>query len=171
MLVLAGLAWVWLSAADPGAVTAGRIPAPQAGFLAPDFTLETIDGQAVRLADLRGQPVVVNFWASWCPPCRAEMPALQRVHEEYASRGLVILAVNATAQDSLSDVTAFLDEYNLTFPVPLDPGDAMRAYQVQSLPSTFFIGPDGVIREVVIGGPIAEALLRSRVEQLIAEQP
>lgn len=171
-LVLTGLAWMWVSAANPDAVTAGRIPAPQAGFLAPDFELLTDDGQTVRLSDLRGQAVVVNFWASWCPPCRAEMPALQRVQDEYASQGVVILLVNATAQDNLSDMRSFLQEHNLSMTVPLDPtGSAMRAYQVQSLPSTFFIGRDGVIREVVIGGPMAEALLHTRVEQLLQEQP
>ncbi len=170
IILLLGLAWIALSTATPDSVTAGRIPAPQAGFLSPDLNLTTLDGQSVRLSDLRGQPVVINFWASWCPPCRAEMPALQRVHDEYAAQGVAILIVNATAQDSLPDAQAFLQSYNLTLPVPLDPdGKAMQAYQVRSLPSTFFIGRDGIIREVVIGGPMAEALLRTRVEQLIQE--
>ena len=171
LILLAGLGWIWRSATTKDTVTAGQIPAPQAGFLAPDFTLTTLDGQSVQLSELRGQPVVVNFWASWCPPCRAEMPALQRIHDEYSKQGLVILAVNATAQDNLADIQSFLNEYNLTVPVPLDPGDASRAYQIRSLPSTFFIGRDGIIREVVIGGPMAEALLRTRVDQLIQEQP
>lgn len=172
LILLLGLAWMDLSTASPDTVTAGRIPAPQTGFLAPDLNLTTLDGQTVRLSDLRGQPLVINFWASWCPPCRAEMPALQRVHDEYAAQGVVILIVNATAQDSLLDAQAFLQSYNMTLPVPLDPdGKAMQAYQVRSLPSTFFVGRDGVIREVVIGGPMAEALLRTRVEQLLQEQP
>jgi thiol-disulfide isomerase/thioredoxin len=171
-ILLLGLVWIALSAATPDSVTAGRIPAPQAGFLAPDFDLSTLDGRQVRLSDLRGQPVVINFWASWCPPCRAEMPALQRVQEEYASQGVVILIVNATAQDNLRDAQNFLQEYNLTMTVPLDPaGSTMQAYQVRSLPSTFFVARDGLISEVVIGGPMAEALLRTRVEQLLQEQP
>lgn len=172
LTLLLGLVWIGLSATTPSAITAGRIPAPQAGFLAPDFNLTTLDGQPVRLSDLRGQPVVINFWASWCPPCRAEMPALQRVQDEYAAQGVRIFIINATAQDSLADMQDFLREYNLTMTVPLDPtGAAMHAYQVRSLPSTFFITRDGIIREVVIGGPMAEALLRTRVEQLIQEQP
>ncbi len=170
--LLLGLVWIALSAATPQTVTAGRIPAPQAGFLAPDLNLATLDGRAVRLSDLRGQPVIINFWASWCPPCRAEMPALQRVQDDYAAQGLIILLVNATAQDNLRDAQTFLAERNLTLLTLLDPkGNAMQAYQVRSLPTTFFVARDGIIREVVIGGPIAEALLRARAEKLLQEQP
>jgi len=151
-------------------MTGGGIPAPQAGFLAPDFTLNTLDGETVTLSDLRGQVILLNIWASWCPPCRAEMPAMQRVWEEYQARGVVVLAVNSTVQDTPADAQAFVTENGLTFPIPLDTsGEVTRLYRVSSLPTSFFIGADGVIREVVIGGPMAEALLRSRVEQLIKE--
>jgi peroxiredoxin len=166
-VLLTGLAWIWASAAPQGATTEG-IPAPQAGFLAPDFTLTTLDGETVTLSDLRGQVVLLNIWASWCPPCRAEMPAMERTWQDYRERGVVVLAVNSTIQDTPADAQAFVTENGLTFPIPLDTDGAVtRLYRVSSLPTSFFIGADGVIREVVIGGPMAEALLRSRVEQLL----
>jgi cytochrome c biogenesis protein CcmG, thiol:disulfide interchange protein DsbE len=166
--LLLGLAWIVVSRAAPGSTTSGLVPAPQAGFLAPDFTLQTIDGRAVKLSDLRGQVVIVNFWASWCPPCKAEMPAIQHVYDAYRNQGLVVLAVNATNQDTLANAQAFLSENNLTFPVPLDVnGETTRLYKINSFPTTFFITPDGVIHEVVIGGPMTEAALRLRVEKLL----
>ena len=168
VILLLGAAWTLLSADKSGGSTAGRVPAPQKGFLAPDFTLETLDGESVTLSDLRGQAVLVNFWATWCPPCRAEMPAFQEAYKDYEEQGFVIVAVNATLQDNPADIAAFIAEYGLSFPVVLDvEGEANRLYQVQSLPTSFFIDKEGVISEVVIGGPIAEALIRSRIEELI----
>ncbi|MCB9135272.1 MAG: redoxin domain-containing protein [Anaerolineales bacterium] len=169
MLLLAGAIWIVLTAAIPGTTTQGKIPAPRAGFLAPDFTLTTADGNTITLSELRGHPVIVNLWASWCGPCRAEMPALQRVHETYKDTGLLLLAVNATPQDSEAAALTFATELGLTFPILFDAaGEVSRLYELRALPSTYFIGPDGTIQEVVIGGPMAEALLRTRVEQLLA---
>jgi cytochrome c biogenesis protein CcmG, thiol:disulfide interchange protein DsbE len=164
------LGWIWLSRAPQGATTAGLIPAPQAGFLAPDFSLGNLDGDAIRLDDLRGSVVLINVWATWCPPCRAEMPAMQSVYETYHAQGFEILAVNATNQDTLASIGPFVEEYRLTFPILLDAtGDVTRAYRVMSLPTSFFVGRDGVIREVVVGGPMDEALLRTRIEDLLKE--
>lgn len=169
--LLLGLIWVWLSRADPALVTGGLAPAPQAGFLAPDFTLETITGEAVSLSALRGQPVIINFWASWCPPCRAEMPTLQAIYNDYKDQ-VAILAVNAASQDTLSDALAFLNEIGLTIPVLLDTdGTAQRLYIVASLPTTFFIDAHGVISEVVVGGPMTETGLRARIEFLLEATP
>jgi cytochrome c biogenesis protein CcmG, thiol:disulfide interchange protein DsbE len=166
------LGWIWASRAPEGATTGGRIPAPQTGFLAPAFSLSTLDGQEIALDDLRGKVVLVNVWATWCPPCRAEMPAMQQVYEEYGEQGFEILAVNSTVQDTFANLDPFVAEYGLTFPILLDrQGDVTRLYRVMSLPTSFFIGKDGVIREVVIGGPMDEALLRARVENLLKEQP
>ena len=170
-LLLLGLAWAWFSRPDPSSVTGGMIPAPQAGFLAPDLTLETTAGETINLAALRGQPVIVNFWASWCPPCRAEMPALQAVYDDYQDR-VVILAVNATNQDTLPDALAFQAGSGLTFPILLDTdGTAQRAYAITSLPTTYFIDAGGIISELVIGGPMTEAGLRARIESLLEENP
>lgn len=168
--LLLGLAWIWFSRAPQGATTSGLIPAPQAGFLAPAFSLSTLDGQNISIDELRGKAVLINVWATWCPPCRAEMPAMQRVYEEYHAQGFEILAVNSTAQDTLGNLDPFIAKYGLTFPILLDEsGSVTRLYRVVSLPTSFFIGRDGVISEVVVGGPMDEALLRARIENLLAE--
>jgi peroxiredoxin len=167
-VLILGLAWIFINADKTGTSAAGKIPAPQQGFLAPDFELQTITGETVKLSDLRGQAVLVNLWATWCPPCRAEMPAIERVYNEYKDEGLVVLAINMTYQDDPSNISPFINEYGLTFPILLDEtGDMAHAYQLRSLPSSYFIGRDGIIHEVVIGGPMAEALLRTRVEEIL----
>lgn len=167
--LILGLGWILLSA-NPQDVTSGKIPAPQIGFLAPDFNLKTLGGENVKLSDLRGKVVLVNIWASWCPPCRAEMPAIERLYQTYKDQGFVVLAIDSTVQDTAANAAAFVAENRLSFPILLDEdGTATRLYRVQSLPSSFFIDPDGIIREVVIGGPMAEALLISRVGKLLKE--
>ena len=167
-ILVLGLAWTYFSADRAGTSTAGEIPAPREGFLAPDFTLETIEGKTVRLSDYRGQTVLLNLWATWCPPCRAEMPAIQKMHEEYKDQGFIVLALNMTYQDTPSNVEPFIQEYDLTFPVLLEPsGQVAAQYELRSLPSSFFIDKNGIIQEVVIGGPMAEALLRTRIERLL----
>jgi cytochrome c biogenesis protein CcmG, thiol:disulfide interchange protein DsbE len=169
LLLLLGLGWIFVSRTSPEATTAGSIPVPQVGFLAPDFTLNDIDGDAVALSSLRGQPVVLNFWASWCPPCKAEMPALQAVSLAYEGQA-VVLAVNAANQDLSANALAFLSQNSLTFPVLFDrDGTAQRLYSVQSLPTTFFIDAVGKIRDLVVGGPMTEAGLRSRIDALLEE--
>ena len=168
IILILGFAWIFVSADRTGTSTSGKIPAPQQGFLAPDFELKSIEGETVKLSDLRGQAVLVNLWATWCPPCRAEMPAIKKVHNEYKAQGFIVLAVNMTYQDAISDIAPFIDEYGLTFPVLLDEtGVVGTAYQLRSLPSSFFIDREGVIQEVVIGGPMAEALLQTRVEEIL----
>ena len=168
IILLLGFAWIFISADRSGASTAGKIPAPQQGFLAPNFELKTPMGESVKLSDLRGQPVLVNLWATWCPPCRAEMRAIEKVYNEYKDQGFTVLAVNMTYQDSQLEIMPFVNEQGLTFPILLDEtGDMANAYQLKSLPSSYFINRDGIINEVVIGGPMAEALLRTRIEDLL----
>ena len=170
-ILVLGLTWTLVSADKTGSTTAGRVPAPQKGFLAPDFTLETLDGKSVTLSDMRGKVVLLNFWATWCPPCKAEMPAFQQAYADYAEEDFIILTVNATLQDNLSDVDAFRAEYGLSFPIPLDKtGEVNHLYQVRSLPTSFFIDKGGMISEVIIGGPIAEALIRARIEELLNQE-
>ena len=119
IILVAGLAWTFASADRTGSSTAGEIPAPRKGFLAPDFSLPTPEGETITLSDLRGQAVLINLWATWCPPCRAEMPAIQKLYDEYKEQGLVVLAVNMTYQDNPLAVLPFTQENNLTFPILL----------------------------------------------------
>lgn len=171
-VIVLGAIWIGVSQVPASATTSGAIPSPREGFAAPDFTLETLEGEEITLSDLRGKAVVVNLWASWCPPCRAEMPALQAAYEADHARGLEILAVNMTYQDREQDARNFVDDFGLTFTIPLDrDGTVARQYLLRALPSTFFIGPDGVIRKVVIGGPMSEATIRTTVSEMLEELP
>jgi cytochrome c biogenesis protein CcmG, thiol:disulfide interchange protein DsbE len=168
IILLLGLAWTLASADKSGVSTSGRVTAPQQGFLAPDFDLKTPTGESVKLSDLRGQAVLVNLWATWCPPCRAEMKSIEKVYNEYKERGFTVLAINMTYQDEPLAVMPFVKEQGLSFPILLDETSATAdAYQLRSLPSSFFIDRKGIIDEVVIGGPMAEALLRTRIEDIL----
>jgi cytochrome c biogenesis protein CcmG, thiol:disulfide interchange protein DsbE len=169
LLILAiGFAWIFVSADKSGGSTSGQIPAPQQGFLAPDFELKSPTGETIKLTDLRGQAVLVNLWATWCPPCRAEMQSIEKMYQEYKDQGFTVLGVNMTYQDDPSAVMPFVNEQKLTFPILLDEtGNMANAYQLRSLPSSYFIRRDGIINEVVIGGPMAEALLRTRIEAIL----
>lgn len=118
------------------------------GVKAPDFELKTLSGETVKLSDLKGKKVMLNFWATWCPPCKAEMPAMEKFHKE-AGDEIVILAVNI---DPHLDVKAFVDENAITFPIPLDEEDKVNeTYQVLSIPTTYFIDSNGNIGNKYIG--------------------
>jgi peroxiredoxin len=172
VILLIGAAWIWVSASPSDTSTAGQAPAPQVGFYAPDLKLPTMNGEAISLENLRGQPVMINFWASWCPPCRSEMPAMQNVFDEYKDQGLLLLGINAANQDNRTDAVDFIEQNRLTFPVLFDTGgQAAYDYQVRSLPTTFFIDQEGKVQDIIVGGPISETLLRIRVEQLMHEVP
>ena len=169
-ILIAGLAWIWFTRLPVGPDPSSPIEAAQVGFLAPDFTLSSLDSQEIRLANLKGKPIVLKFWASWCPPCKAEMPAFQVAFQEYSGSDLQIIAINATNQDSLTEVTQFIEEYGISFPIPLDQSGAVsRDYLVHSLPTTYFIDKNGIIKEIIVGGPIPLSLLRIQVSQLLAE--
>ena len=145
-------------------------PGPREGFYAPDFMLDTLQGEQVKLSNLRGKIVVVNFWTTWCPPCRAETPALETAYESYKDADVVILGVNLTDQDSLKDVESFVQEFGLTYPILLDRDGAVGLlYQLNGLPTTFFISREGIIRTVVVGGPMSETFIRSKIEALLKE--
>jgi len=131
-----------------------------------------LGGGQITLSELRGQPVVLNLWATWCGPCREEMPTIEKVYRDYKDLGLVVIGLNLTSQDSEQAVAAFVQELGLTFPIALDrDGSVSNRYQLLGLPTTFFIDREGVIRSVVVGGPMSEALIQSRVENLLSEKP
>ncbi len=119
------------------------------GSQAPDFVLETLAGENLSLADVRGQVAILNFWATWCAPCRLEMPALQSRFEKYDGR-LRVLAINF--DEPRPDVQAFVDELGLTFDVLLDPGaEVQELYRIRGYPTSYFVDADGFIRAIHIG--------------------
>lgn len=171
-VLMLGSLWIWLTAVPTTGTTGGLIPSPREGFPAPDFTLDTLDDSQITLSDLRGKVVMINLWTSWCPPCRAEMPAIDNVYQASKEQGLVVLAVNSTFQDSEAAAAAFAQEFGLSFPVLLDrDGAVSQRYQLRALPTTFFIDRKGIIRSVVPGGPMSESLIQSKIADLLAEAP
>lgn len=135
------------------------------GETAPDFELTTLDGEKARLSDYKGKKVILNFWASWCPPCRAEMPDMQKYYEDQADEENVeILAVNLTTEDrGMDKITAFIEEFNLTFPVPMDSeGDIGKLYQAAAIPTTYMIDTEGKVRNKIVG-PMSEQMMEEFV--------
>jgi cytochrome c biogenesis protein CcmG, thiol:disulfide interchange protein DsbE len=167
-LFIAALVWTFLTRMPVAQATqAGPPPNPQEGFMAPDFTLDLLEGGQVTLSNLRGKPVVLNVWATWCGPCREEMPAIEKVYRSYKELGLVVIGLNLTSQDSEQAVSAFVQKLGLTFPIALDrDGSVGDRYRPLGLPTTYFIDSQGVIQSVVIGGPMSESLIQSKVEAL-----
>jgi thiol-disulfide isomerase/thioredoxin len=170
IITIAGLAWIFISDASGLNPNQEDQFAPQVGFQSPPFALETLDGDNFVLSELSGRPVIINFWASWCPPCKSEMPDFQQAANEYSETDLVITAINATKQDSIQNVRNFIEKEEITFSIPLDrSGSVSKFYNVHSLPTTYFIGRDGKVMNILIGGPIPLPLLRVEIEKLIQE--
>jgi peroxiredoxin len=118
---------------------------------APGFTLPNLDGQQVSLQQYRGKVVFLNFWATWCIPCREEMPAMEQLHQTFQQQGLAILAVDR--KESPDKVKAFFDQYRLSYSALLDEsGSVFRDYQVMGLPTTYLIGRDGMLLARGVGG-------------------
>jgi peroxiredoxin len=133
---------------------------------APDFVVETLDGETVRLSELRGQVVLINFWATWCLPCRVEMPGFQRVWEDYADRGFTIVGLSVD-QGVRSDVHRWVDQRGLTFPIAFAPGSVVRTYGgANVLPTSILVDREGRIAHRV-EGYYAEPALRAAVRRLL----
>jgi peroxiredoxin len=133
---------------------------PMAGEAAQEFTLPNLDGQAVSLSDYGGSVVVLNFWASWCPPCKAEMPALQQAYDRHKDDGLVVLGINTTFMDDLPAAEDFAAGMELTFPILLDEDGQVSdvLYFVRSLPTSVWIDREGIVRHVQFGEMNAEQI-------------
>jgi len=131
----------------------------EVGNMAPDFRVETLDGQEVRLSDFRGKRVVLNFWATWCGPCREEMPDIQRLFED---KDVIVLAVNLTySEDSAKKVSEFVREYELTFPILLDENASVsQLYRIQPIPTTYMLDSNGKIQYKAFGAMNYEWLLQ-----------
>ena len=192
--VIASVVWWLESRQGPGTSPSGEeygprdLPAalvppamevgPQEGKLAPNFLLETLEGGELRLSDLRGQAVVINFWASWCKPCRKEIPELVAAYNSYRERGLVILGVNL--QEGKGIVRPFAEDFGMNFPILIDrDGEVGDEYRILGLPTTYFVDRDGVVRSVFTGpfiekgqganvqGAIEENELQKRLEEIL----
>lgn len=134
---------------------------------APDFTLVTFSGEQVTLSDLRGRVAVINFWASWCPPCREEAAYLESTWRAFRDRGVVFIGVDYA--DTEREALAYIDEFDITYPNGPDIGTRIsQAYRIQGVPETFFVAKDGTLRGVKIG-PLAPPELEERLESLLAE--
>ncbi|AIY05417.1 thiol:disulfide interchange protein [Planococcus sp. PAMC 21323] len=137
------------------------------GAEAPDFTLTDQNGETVRLSDYRGKKVILNFWATWCPPCRAEMPHMQEFHENNVESDVEILAVNLTAQDKGDKaIRSFIDEFDLTFQIPMDEsGSVAQTYQVRTVPTTYILNTKGEIAQKIVG-PMDEQIMIDQTESI-----
>jgi thiol-disulfide isomerase/thioredoxin len=138
------------------------------GALAPSFTLEKYGGGLISLDELRGKVVLLNFWATWCPPCVEEMPTLLKVAREYESQGLVLLAVNNEAEDAKAAVGVFLANRlpDLATHVAFADARMTTNYRVQMLPTSYFIGRDGMVLDAQ-GGLLQERTLRKKIESAL----
>lgn len=169
--LISGGGWINYSralVAQPPAASA-QAAAPLAGSPAPDFTLRTPTGQTIRLSDHFGQPIIVNFWASWCGPCRSEFPEFQRVAVDNAGKVLII-GVNSTSVDKAEAVPEFIKKFGITFPIVLDEqGQVVETYHVLGLPTTVFINSKGLINEIFTG-PLSKAYIESKIQELEAGQ-
>ncbi len=147
--------------------TAGSEPSTAViGQAAPNFELQNLDGQSVSLNDLKGKPVLINFWATWCGPCVSEMPYIQEIYDEWSGKGLILLAINIG--DSSSEAEQFLQNHNLSLPVLLDTGKVVaRRYNIRGIPTTFFIDKDGIIQEKIIGAFTSKAPIENRLDKIM----
>ncbi len=171
LVLLVLLVLIWLGLRQPGGSTllsgeglARGQANGSSGQAAPDFTLNLFNGETFRLSEQRGQAVVLNFWASWCTPCRAEMPYFETTYRAYQERHVVFVGV--AVQDDPGSAQAFLNELGISYPAGLDEGNeiALR-YQLAGLPTTIFISSDGEVARRV-AGPISEKHLIAFVEEI-----
>ena len=165
IVIFAGQPLPWFSSLGAPAGTPGTpAPAPVTGAPAPDFTLKDLSDKSVTLSGLKGQVVLINFWATWCIPCREEMPAIQTEYDALKDQGFTVLAVNV---DALApDVQAYADMLKLNFPIVLDPGSIVDdLYRIRGYPTSFFVGRDGVIVREHIGA-MTEVQLSGYLAQL-----
>ena len=142
------------------------------GNTPPDFELMTLDEEKIKLSDFKGKKVILNFWATWCPPCRAEMPHMENFYKKKAKDlNVEIIAVNLTSAEKglnkIEKVEKFIDEYQLTFPIPLDTyGEVGNTYRIIPIPTSYIIDSNGVIQQKIVG-PMDEKMMEKIMKGLI----
>ncbi len=140
---------------------------PRQSGMAPDFTLRGYDGRTVTLSELRGQVVIINFWASWCPPCREEAAYLEQTWRKYKDKGVVFIGVDYV--DTEKEALAYIKEFDITYINGPDIGTRIsQAYNIQGVPETFYVAKNGELRGVKIG-PLKAPELDQKIEALLAE--
>ncbi len=169
ILITISLTWIILSPIvlpfAENSVEVGAYP----GFLAPDFSLETPEGEWVSLAEQEGQPVLVFFWASWCSICKAAMTNLEQTYQTYQAQGFQILAVNVTSQDDLSAAETYFSSSGYTYTMLLDKtGNVAADYQVRAFPTAILIDQNGIVVDVTIGGGLNPTVLGAALNRLFA---
>lgn len=152
---------------DNNELNSQNLPSIAEGEMAPNFELKTLDGDHVQLSDYRGKKVIVNFWATWCGPCREEMPAMQDFYDKYVDE-VEILAINTTdSEKNVKTVQSFLEEYDFTYPTLLDKGSSVNeAYEVLGLPTTYFVGTDGTIQAPMKVGSMTYEFMEDMIEKI-----
>jgi len=169
--VIVGLVWFFDSpggtvnsqSVTPTGAAAG--PAPRVGKEAPDFKVRGLDGKTYQLSDFRGQPVWINFWATWCPPCRAENPDIEAVYGQYKDAGLVVLGLNMGEDDST--VKGYVERSGLTYTIGMDQTtDIAASYRIVGIPTHFFVDRDGILREIRIGG-MSKKSMEKKIQSLV----
>ncbi|RFU69979.1 TlpA family protein disulfide reductase [Peribacillus saganii] len=133
---------------------------PEVGSVPPDFHLTTLEGKTVKLSDFKGKKVILNFWATWCPPCKAEIPHMQRFYEKNKDKDVIILAVNLTSEENgQAAIEKFVKKYDLTFPILLDKeGQVGETYQTFTIPTSYIVDTQGVINKKIVG-PMDEEMM------------
>jgi cytochrome c biogenesis protein CcmG/thiol:disulfide interchange protein DsbE len=159
LLALLGLLAWGLKKVQAGPVSSG---------MAPDFSLTSFDGRTLKLSELRGQVVIINFWASWCPPCREEAAYLEQTWRKYEGKGVVFIGVDWV--DMEKEALAYIDEFDLTYFNGPDIGTRIaQAYNIQGVPETFYVAKNGELRGVHIG-PLKSPELDDKIDELLAEK-
>jgi len=159
ILALLGLLWWGLQKVQAG---------PRASGMAPDFTLTDFDGRTVQLSKLRGQVVIINFWASWCPPCREEAAYLEQTWRKYKDEGVVFIGVDYV--DTEKEALAYIKEFDITYFNGPDIGTRIaQDFNIQGVPETYYVAKNGELRGVHIG-PMKSPQLDEQIEELLSEQ-
>lgn len=141
----------------------------KAGDKPPAFNLLGLDGSVHNSSDYGGKPLIINFWGTFCPPCRAEMPALQNVYEKWKGEGVQLIGINLS-EDKLS-VESYIRQVGVRFPILLDRNrQTEKQYGLRQYPTTFFVYPDGTIEDIVIGGPLTEEQIQEHIQRLLRTQ-